>query len=207
MGCAIGSRMLRMNLTGSEYRVQPPRLIQAHWKITRQAQPEDTTSTWNPRTHTSSKTKQFCLVLSSTLWTTEPAFSAFTIICLESKFTSCQSFREQWATPMDGCCGTRLEIKETSGSDRYFTSAALSHFRYDPSWLWSAYLLPHKTLWVYKWLCSHKAICNCRIKFTLKYLCRVFLRKYVWNFFFAEFTFPQKTRDYNVLNRNMGYLK
>lgn len=188
MGCATGSRMLRMTSTGSGYGVQPPRLTQGHWRITRQAQPGDTTSTWNPLSHNNSKIQQFCLVLSSTLLATEPAFSASITICLESKFSSCQSSRELWVTPRDGCCGTSLEIKGTDGSDRLSTSpAALSHFRYDPSGLRNAYLRPRKTLWV----CNLKALCNCLIKLTLKYICRGFFEeiclKYV---FFVEFTSP-----------------
>lgn len=112
---AIGSRTLKMTLTGSEYRVQPQRLIQAHQRITQQAQAGDTIYTWSPLSHTNLKIEQFCLVLSSTLLGMEPAFSAFIIICMESKFTCCQSSRELWVTPRDGCCGTSMEIKETDG--------------------------------------------------------------------------------------------
>lgn len=174
MGCAIGSRMYRMTLTGSEYGVQPPQLTQAHWRTTQQAQPEDTTCTWNPLSHANSEIKQFSLVLSSTLLAMEHVFSAFIIICWGKKFISCQSSEELWVILRDGCCGTSLEIKKTDGSDRHSSSEVLSHFRYDPSKLWNVYLLHRKTLRVYKWLHNLKAICNCLINFTSKYICRSF---------------------------------
>lgn len=163
-----------MTLTGSEYGVQPPQSTQAHWRITRQAQPEDTTCTWSPLSHASSRIKLFCLVLSSTLLAMEPALSASIIICLEKKFISCQSSKELWAILRDGRCGTSLEIKKTDGSDRHSSLAVLSHFRYDPSKFWSVYFLHHKTLRVYELLQNLKAICNCLITFASKYVCRVF---------------------------------
>lgn len=160
MGCATGSRMYRMTLTGSGYRVQLPQLIQAPWRTTPPAQPEDTTFTWNPLSHANSEIKQFCSVPCSTLLAMEPVLSVFIITCLGKKFIACQSSKEVWVTLMDGCCGTSLEIKKTDGSERHSPSEVLSHFRYYPSKLWSIYLLHLKTLRVYKSLHNIKAICN-----------------------------------------------